>query len=721
MHIAPEQYSTAYNSILAQSRSSNNPASPSTWLLVAPDPDALCAARILHELLKTDYVNNTVVPVRHWEDLRQMYDRLTQYEVRTLVLINLGATSDLSYLLEYLPSNVIVHVIDSHRPYELRNLYEDHPHTTAIFRDGRRNGASWDELKDHPYPAIVVWGDKEDEETREDMRDVFEALQFEPPYDPDDSSDDDSDEEDEEEEEEEEGEEDGDENVEGSKKRRRGSQEPPPVTKAQKRRFRARQIRYYNQGTFTGQSVANLAYLLAVDLRRADEDLVWLAVLGLTFQFMNALTDRGRYDDYISLFASEVDRVSVVPVANGHLNGNGAADPMASSGPNDRSIRPSDELRFCLFRHWNLYDSMFHSAYVAGKMRLWKEKGPQNLSGLLAKMGYSLQQSRETYAHMDADLKSRLFANVDTFAPEYGMTDLSYPSFIRKSGYRSDLSASDVVEGLAAILEAATGVRWDYVNIARGGGAGTVGAGSQEWMEGIKRWGERVGSAMGGDAANGVNGGAVNGQNRKPGEEQDKGNADEEQENSTRDWRTKNFWFAWDALGKDTSLLRDALPLSMALHRAVTAQGTYIMDKQAVRSLRTYRLVVVKEGPHLEVFRHPSTLLRLALWLVDTFRDAVREIAKNAAPAGGDGARTRRKDLPVVVASLDETTDRYTIVGVKGAEDDGDVRKNPFAQAFQRAAQAVNVDEVADQTFSSTTVTVKKDVFQKFLNELAIE
>lgn len=40
-----------------------------------------------------------------------------------------------------------------------------------------------------------------------------------------------------------------------------------------------------------------------------------------------------------------------------------------------------------LFRHWTLYDAMYHSSYVASKLGIWKEKGRQRLTGLLAKMG----------------------------------------------------------------------------------------------------------------------------------------------------------------------------------------------------------------------------------------------------------------------------------------------------------------------------------------------
>jgi cell division control protein 45 len=63
--------------------------------------------------------------------------------------------------------------------------------------------------------------------------------------------------------------------------------------------------------------------------------------------------------------------------------------------PDDRSIAKSEELRFTLFRHWNLYDAMLHSAYVAGRMGIWKEKGKKRLQGLLAKMGQVFLRFRE--------------------------------------------------------------------------------------------------------------------------------------------------------------------------------------------------------------------------------------------------------------------------------------------------------------------------------------
>ena len=77
--------------------------------------------------------------------------------------------------------------------------------------------------------------------------------------------------------------------------------------------------------------------------------------------------------------------ISVLP--NGTVNANGTTNPNAIN-PDDLSVRATEELRFMLFRHWTLYDAMYHSSYVAGKLGIWKERGRKRLTGLLAKMGY---------------------------------------------------------------------------------------------------------------------------------------------------------------------------------------------------------------------------------------------------------------------------------------------------------------------------------------------
>jgi cell division control protein 45 len=95
----------------------------------------------------------------------------------------------------------------------------------------------------------------------------------------------------------------------------------------------------------------------------------------VTYQYTSARIDRDRYELYHTLFLDEVARL------------NHEALDIRTPNPDNRNIGKSDELRFMLFRHWNLYDAMLHSGYVAGRMGIWREKGRKRLQGLLAKMG----------------------------------------------------------------------------------------------------------------------------------------------------------------------------------------------------------------------------------------------------------------------------------------------------------------------------------------------
>ncbi|KAM0786356.1 hypothetical protein ACM66B_001827 [Microbotryomycetes sp. NB124-2] len=711
LHIPASQYPTAYQSIVSRARGST---SATTFVLVAPDVDALCAARLLTTLLKNDDVSYTLIPVGSWSQLEQTKQRLEREDVRSLVLINLGALVDLYDYFEYLPPTCLIHVIDSHRPVNLRNLFEPSLYATALF-DARRIRAR------APLPnmekSVVVWADAEGDLSRDAEREAWEALQYEPDSDSDSDSDSDDDlpnprrgtphDEDEDDE-------DGDSPRNG--KRRRTSQEPVPLTKAQRRRYRARIDKYYQAGNFSGQSVAGQVFALAILLERADTDAVWLAIVGLTYQFTTNVIDRERYENYVELLADEVARLSSSAVALVSTS-----DPLASTGPNDRSVRPSQELRFCLFRHWNLYDAMYHSGYLVSKMKLWTERGRKHLSGMLAKMGCPLSESSETYENMASDLKMSLFGKIEELAPQYNLYDLVIPSFVRKAGYKTDLAASDAVEALGALLEVATGVRLDFGNAVawRRGPGGAGGAlesarehgGREEWSEGIKSWVTKGEGKENRRPFAESNGG---GNLRNEGVAGEQESEIVKQARAERDWALRNFWLAWDALSPDTTLLRSALPLSMALHRAVMDQGGYILEKQAIKTLRTYRLAVIKEGPDLTVFRHPSTLMRLANWLVEAVREIVTTTYGEAALPG-----RRAKSLPFVLASLNETNDAFLVVGVVGAIEYGDVKKNAFGVAFQRAA-ALSGARTRHDAFEASCVEVRKDDLDKFLKDLAM-
>ena len=143
---------------------------------------------------------------------------------------------------------------------------------------------------------------------------------------------------------------------------------------------------------------------------------------------------------------------------------------------------------------------------------------------------------------MDMDLKKILIQRLNDVAPEYGLVELSYPSFIRCYGFHSQpLSAADAVEGISALLAVAEGTRMEVeIEGARNGG---------EWFGGGRLW-EVGGSECSGESqqeqesGNAMNYETVNTDANGAVIEKDGPRPREVQ------WWVKNFWTAYDSLAE---------------------------------------------------------------------------------------------------------------------------------------------------------------------------
>ncbi|KAI6043141.1 CDC45 family [Pisolithus marmoratus] len=648
-------YGQAYSNILAQHRRSPLTSASSVILLVAPDVDALCAARMLAELLSQDDVMHRIIPVSGIAELEAMKDELATYnELHTLILINMGAILDLpspTWFGEF-SSRQTVHVIDSNRPQNLGSLF------------------GGGDIGDR----IIIWDDGEAENMEEERR-AWEALEYEPEPESDEESASSS-------EDEIPSQSQDDDDVSTSSRKRKlpidsghsraKRQKPNQMSRDQRLHYQSVVDRHYTRGSWYSQSASATMYILATALERADRDLLWLAILGLTYQYTSSRISRDAYEKFHSVYHDE--------------------DGIAALSPDDLSIRATEEFRFTLFRHWTLYDAMFHSSYVAGKLGIWKERGRKRLTGLLAKMGFSIPQTQQPYTHMDLDLKQQLRAKLDAIAPEYGLVELTYPSFVRCFGYRaSPLSAADAVEAISALLDVAGGVRIEVeVEGARHGG---------EWFGGGRVW--KAERPRVDDSAK-----ATPGETDITQGDRDADDGLVVEDRTEVPWWTKNFWAAYDAL-TDFVSLRDALSLSMSLHRAIIRQGTTIIDKQDIRTMRSHRVVVLSQGPDLSLFAHPGILSRLAHWLIDALRDKLP----------GTKFTHGKKSLPFVLACLNESTSTYIVVGVMGALEFGDVRKNEFGLAFINAKDRCNARS-SHNSFNTSVLEIDREDLKMFLEAL---
>lgn len=440
-----------------------------------------------------------------------------------------------------------------------------------------------------------------------------------------------------------------------------------------RRKYTATLEKYYSGGATYSEPISSILYSLAEDLGREDNDLLWHAIVGvsslelygrsMTGVGISTSLDAGgsagwggeRGERIRQVLRDEVRRLNPPdPSETSRENGRGESSgviPTTARSPTDTSIRLSPEPRFLMIRHWSLYDSMLHSPYLASRLHIWSDVGRKRLHKLLAKMGVSLSQCKQSYTHMDMDLKRGLRERLLTYAPLYGLDGLVPPrasagggkegwGFVRSWGWKACLSAHDVGVIVGAILEV---------------GKSGVGAGdtSRNWDRGRGEQRELV---------------------------------DEEGKAEGEEW-VQRFWEAYDALA-NIEALKHALPTAQHLHRAILRTGTSLIEKRQIRHLRAFRMAVVKEGPDVQMFTHPAALTKLALWVGEAIAEQERDQRGKIGKAG--------RGTPLVLASLNDARGVYVVVGTGGGGGvvDSEARERRKARLEEKAkAKAAKLAE----------------------------
>ncbi|KAF7825819.1 cell division control protein 45-like protein [Senna tora] len=397
-------------------------ASSSSPLLIFPstsDADSLCALKIIFHVLESDSVRYACYPVSSFQEIHKYAgpSLSSSDEAVSILLINWGCHRDLRRILNLGPA-ARVFVVDSHRPIHLHNLSDENERVVVLYtRDDEQQA---DLAYDFDVSALANASDlnSDDREAEEES-----------------DSDDENDSESEEE---------GDRD--GARKRRKVSpdSEQDPV-----QLFRKLKKEYYHMGTFHGKPSGCLMYELSHFLRKNTNELLWLACVSLTDQFIHERLSDERYKDGVM----ELEQ---------HINSSGNLDAVTSvtlkdgtkiRAPNASRITYEEEPRLMLLKEWNLFDSMLCSSYIATKLKTWSDNGMKKLKLLLARMGFALADCQQKFQYMNIEVKRKMKHEFERFLPEYGLTDFYYRSFLRIHGYNSRVSAADVVYGVTALLE----------------------------------------------------------------------------------------------------------------------------------------------------------------------------------------------------------------------------------------------------------------------------
>ncbi|KAK3673230.1 DNA replication initiation factor cdc45 [Recurvomyces mirabilis] len=464
--------------------------------------------------------------------------------------------------------------------------------------------------------------------------------------------------------------------------------------------------RYYDQGTWTGEPVSSIFYSLASELGREDNELLWLAIVGVESVEMSPYTTTGpsagsgrrtlsRMEQIKSVLRDEVRRLNPVPETDLRRSQHvGEGDiPTSARSPTDTSIRLSPEPRFLLIRHWSLYDSMLHSPYLSTRLHVWNEQGRKRLNKLLAKMGISLAEAGKGYLHLDVEVKRSLRSKVLKFAEQYNLEGLVPANdsggvgwegrrgwgFVRSWGWRGTLSAVDVAIVVGAILEVGT---------SADASGQTLNLGHRDSGAPDQSYSRRAAHLP------------------SPPHSSDSGMADSDTIDSRNasghdipDWTTRRFFAAYDALSPTTTTsnninhtpqglpaLLHQIPLAQSLARAILRTGSALIAKKQIRHLRSFRLGVVKEGPDVSTFTHPGALVKLAAWVSEAV--AVLEAEK--------GVKAKPAEQALVLGALDEGRGVYIVVGLGGGV--GGVGGKGFrTKAEQRAREEGKVRKAEER------------------------
>ncbi|GLT24934.1 hypothetical protein SLA2020_000950 [Shorea laevis] len=402
-------------------------ASALTPLLIFPstsDVDSLCALKIMFHVLESDSVRYSCYPVSSFQEIHKYIgDDLgsSSDEPISILLINWGCHRDLGRDLKLGPA-ARVFVVDSHRPIHLHNLSDQNEQVIVLYTHDDEQQA------DLAYDFDVM-----------ELANVSYGLHNSELY-----SENEDDSESEDEDEDEDGE---DEEGDGPRKRRKTSLEDEEEPSS--RRFKKLKREYYHMGTFHGKPSGSLMYDLSHCLRKNTNELLWLACVSLTDQFVHERLTDERYQAGVM----ELEQ---------HINSSGNLDAITSvtlkdgtkvRAPDSSRIAYEEEPRLMLLREWNLFDSMLCSSYIAPKLKTWSDNGIKKLKLLLAQMGFALVDCQQKFQYMNHEVKRKMKDEFARFLPEYGLNDFYYKSFLRLHGYSSKVSAADVVHGVTALLE----------------------------------------------------------------------------------------------------------------------------------------------------------------------------------------------------------------------------------------------------------------------------
>ncbi|KAI6239351.1 hypothetical protein M3Y99_00587300 [Aphelenchoides fujianensis] len=359
------------------------------------DVDALCASMILSSLLATEELYYTVLAVRDWRELKELFAEYSELPSPPThyVLLNCGGYRSFLELQIENPKGFSIFVIDSRRPFHLDNVFN---------ADGLHILCFESELAELQIPAY----------------NEIHNARFE--SDASDSSEDEA---------------------EGGGGGNRGNSLADRVERrllkrrqiSAYRENRERLLHKYFQYSYTSTPTSVLLLKLAHSMGKSSAGLTWCAAVGLASAHVEHAISQQTY----SAICLEHMKPFIHRFQPRDKN---RVDPTFR-------ISFDRDLTLPLYRHWSLNESIFNDPFFIRHCILWKQEGKDKLKHLYARLGIPLNESSDAYDKLSTERRREIFEIVEKFMKS------EYLTFFSHLGFARVFSAADVARLLALMLQ----------------------------------------------------------------------------------------------------------------------------------------------------------------------------------------------------------------------------------------------------------------------------
>ncbi|EAR84925.3 CDC45-like protein (macronuclear) [Tetrahymena thermophila SB210] len=649
------------------------------FIFVAFDADSLCSLKILTGLLKSDNIAYKVLPVTGFSQLEASIDECqTSESIQSMIFINCGGVLDLTqkwFVTE--KTKIKAYIFDNHRPIHHHNIADKN--NIVIIDDGTQNQQNCPEREDeilqmtaqHEEDEDISDNDNEDQDYSEEDDDDLQE------YEDEDEGFDENGENKlknkldkkrkdlayEDEEEEEFGKKDRRE-----KNRRKRRSDKKLKEKKMEKKLKIEQhkqkMENYYEGFYYGKATSMLMYKICQQANKENNNYLWYTILGATDLLIHGKITQQQYDQMYEELVIEVEKVNIQKQEFSQDLNESIANEQRQK--NIGFIEASNEYRFICLRNWNLYESIYYSNYFATKLEIWNENGDQKITRLIALLGIPLEEAKQQYKFMKAQFKEKLKDNIHSVATKYKLYNVLFNSFVRQIDEKTQVSSTDMVYCLTAILEC-----------------------PKQILQNIFEDPLKVGQSI---------------QTDKTSDNSEEGSKNYNEKDIFD--RIKNFWWAYETISsKEAVLILKGIDIAIQFQKAMVNEAKFVIDRDLITQCSDFRFLKLNNDTYSQnqYFQHPYSLQKLALFLMGIFKEK---------------QKSNQPIKPIVLSIKNSITQTQTIIGVVGNHYSAST-KNDFAFKFQSAAKALNLQYKQDD-FETSIIEIKDQDFDVFLDEITL-